>query len=210
MIRIFVIEDQHLLTVSGLRNMFRPSRDNIEFLGYFLTVEEAIATAKPEAFDIFVLDLWLPDKKPIENIQKLLQFFPGKGIVIYTSDSSSAWKQRMMKEGAMAYLTKTASREDIKMAIEKASNGERFFTGAFDELDIAEIIQSTQPAKKTISPIHREMLFMLKEGRNHREIAKWADLKPSQVEKVFKAFRKQYGAKNNMHLVSILIERKEI
>ena len=116
----------------------------------------------------------------------------------------------MMKEGAMSYLTKNATREEIKMAIEKAATGERFFTGAFDEFDIAEINQTTRPAKKTISEIHREMLFMLKDGSNHREIAKNLKMKPSQVEKVFKALRKQFNARNNLHLIVVLGELNEI
>ena len=63
MIRLFVIED-HPVIVTGLRNLFRPSRDEIEIVGSASNVDDAVIEADPDVFDIFLLDLWLPDSHP--------------------------------------------------------------------------------------------------------------------------------------------------
>ena len=56
MIRLFAIED-HPVIVTGLRNLFRPSRDEIEIIGSANNVDDAILHADAAAFDIFLLDL---------------------------------------------------------------------------------------------------------------------------------------------------------
>ena len=56
MIRLFTIED-HPVIVTGLKNLFRPSRDEIEITGAASNVDEAVLRADPETFDIILLDL---------------------------------------------------------------------------------------------------------------------------------------------------------
>jgi DNA-binding NarL/FixJ family response regulator len=127
MIRLFIIEDHLTIIVSGLKRLFSHTKDGIEIVGTCETVENAIATAEVLAFDLFVLDLWLENRLPIQNIRLLKERFPNKPILIYTSEDSLTWKRSMLKEGATAYVTKKASRSELKSAIEKASNGEKYF-----------------------------------------------------------------------------------
>ena len=60
MIRLFVIEDHATVIVSSFRFLFRPQRDGIHVAGFATTVDEAIANADPESFDLFILDLYIP------------------------------------------------------------------------------------------------------------------------------------------------------
>ncbi|MEI6457155.1 MAG: response regulator, partial [bacterium] len=96
MIRLFVIED-HPVIVTGLRNLFRPSRDGIEVAGSASGLAEALLKATPTGLDIFILDLWLGRSKPVENVRTLRAGFPGKPIVVYTSEISSAWRRKVRK-----------------------------------------------------------------------------------------------------------------
>jgi DNA-binding NarL/FixJ family response regulator len=85
MIRLFVIED-HPVIVTGLRNLFRPSRDEIEIVGSASSVDEAVSRAVSDTFDMILLDLWLPDSHPLLNVKKLKDHFHDKPIVIFTSE----------------------------------------------------------------------------------------------------------------------------
>ena len=108
MIRLFVIED-HPVIVTGLKNLFRPSRDDIEITGNAYNVDDAILKADADSFDIFLLDLWLPDAHPLMNVKKLKEKFHGKPIVIFTSEDSSSWQRKMFEGGVMAYLLKSTN-----------------------------------------------------------------------------------------------------
>jgi DNA-binding NarL/FixJ family response regulator len=120
MIRLFIIEDHSPIIVPGLKRFFSSSRDGINVAGYCNTVEEAIDKGNEYLFDIFILDLWLENRLPLQNFRLLKNHFKDKPIVIYTVEMSSAWRRLMLSEGAVAYITKNASRSEIKKAIEDA------------------------------------------------------------------------------------------
>ena len=128
MIRLFVIED-HPVIITGLKNLFRPSRDEIEITDSAFNVDDAVQRANPELFDILLLDLWLPEANPLQNVKKLKDRFPGKPIVIFTSESSSSWQRKMFEAGVMAYLLKSADRYEIKTTLGKVFKGQIVFSG---------------------------------------------------------------------------------
>jgi len=131
MIRLFTIED-HPVIITGLRNTFRPSRDQIEIIGSANSVDEAVTKADPDTFDIFLLDLWIPGYHPLQNVKKLKENFPGKPVVMFTSEDSTVWQRKMFEAGAMAYLLKNAEKIEIKATLEKVSHGMTVFSGMIE------------------------------------------------------------------------------
>lgn len=202
MIRLFVIEDHAAIIVAGLKRLFFASRDGIEVTGFATSVEEAIENADPDAFDLIILDLWLENRLPVVNIKKVKSQFPEKPVLIYTSESSLVWKRRMMEEKAMGYVTKSASRSEIKTAIETVARGARYFPGNLNEVNAKKVIVSNEDPALTISPLQMEMLAMLANGANHKEIAKTIGTSLSSLEKILKRLRDQYEAHNNIELLS--------
>jgi DNA-binding NarL/FixJ family response regulator len=202
MIRLFVIEDHAAIIVAGLKRLFFASRDGIEVTGFATSVEEAIENADPDAFDLIILDLWLENRLPVVNIKKVKSQFPEKPVLIYTSESSLVWKRRMMEEKAMGYVTKSASRSEIKTAIETVAGGLRYFPGKLEDVNAKKVIVSNEDPALTISPLQMEMLAMLANGANHKEIAKTIGTSLSSLEKILKTLRDQYEAHNNIELLS--------
>jgi len=203
-IRLFVVED-HISLVSGsLRYNFRPERDGIMVTGFATTIEDTLQTAKPDLFDLFILDLHLPGHLPIQNIRKLKEYFPGKPIVIYTSETATSWKNRMMDEGAAAYITKDSGREELKLAFQKAARGEVFFyrVEGLKEDDADRVSISSKAAD--MAPMQFEVITLLAEGLIHKEIAERLGISKSMIEKLLKNLRKSFNAKNNIELAKLL------
>jgi two-component system, NarL family, invasion response regulator UvrY len=210
MIRLFVIEDHLAIIVAGLKFHFRPGRDGIEITGTAENVDNAILSANPDEFDLFLLDLWIPGTMPLQNVRKLKDKFPGKPVVIYTSELSSSWKRRMMEEGVLAYITKNAGRHDIKNAIEKAARGETMFIGISDREDSNLTGNLSGDNDKRLSPIHKEILVLLMDGLTHKDIAGRLKTSPSNIEKTLQKLRLRFNSKNNLELINILKELGEI
>jgi len=103
MIRLFVIED-HFLIVSGLKNSFRSGKEGIRIIGSATNVRDAVEQLKLINTDIIILDLFIKDDSPIENIRTIIASYPLIPIVILTVETSVAWKKKMFREGAKAYL----------------------------------------------------------------------------------------------------------
>jgi DNA-binding NarL/FixJ family response regulator len=210
MIRLFVIEDHVTVIVSSLRFLFRPQRDGIQIAGFATTVEEAIEIADPELTDLFILDLYIPGHKPIENIRKLKAKFPDKPIAIYTSESSAIWRNRMIEEGAITYITKDSTRDELKIAILKAYNGETVFWGKFPQAEQSNPAIAPFKEQITLTPIQHQIVKYLSEGLSQKEIAKITGMSLSLIQKILNKIRSSAKVKNNLELISLLTQTGEI
>src|SRR5450759_1827143 len=156
MIRLYVIEDHESIIVSGLKRMFYSSRDGIDIVGSSKSVEDTINHAKPEDFDIFILDLWLESRTPLQDMRALKQAFPEKHVMIYTSETAVAWKIRMFEEGALAFITKTADRAEIKTAIQYVAEGRAFYPINIENINDRRVLIKIDGQEQILSPIQME------------------------------------------------------
>ncbi|HZX62467.1 MAG TPA: response regulator transcription factor [Bacteroidales bacterium] len=206
MIRLFTIED-HPVIITGLRNTFRPSRDGIEIIGSANNVDEAIEAADPLSFDVFLLDLYIPGYQPLQSIKKIKEHFPGKPIVMFTSEDSTIWQRKMFEAGAMAYLLKNAEKNEIRLTLEKVSQGMTVFTGMIEPEREQTFRAGFADPKYILTPNQKEYVVFLSNGLTQQEIAEKKSLSISTVEKTIKNIREKCSARNNAELVKILLER---
>ncbi|MFZ4520653.1 MAG: response regulator [Bacteroidales bacterium] len=206
MIRLFVIED-HPVIVTGLKNLFRPSRDGIEITDNAFSVDDAVLKANTDTFDIFLLDLWLPDAHPLMNVKKLKEKFFGKPIVIFTSEDSSSWQRKMFEAGVMAYLLKSTNKAEIKSTLEKVIRGQIVFSGLVEPDYEKKLSTVLSGQKYHLTPNQQELVILLSSGLTQQQIADSKKTSVSTVEKTLKHVRDRCDAKNNAELIKILLEK---
>jgi DNA-binding NarL/FixJ family response regulator len=206
MIRVFTIED-HPIIITGLRSIFRPVRDGIEIIGSASNIDEAITAANPSLFDIFLLDLWIPGSHPLQNMKKIKEHFPGKPIVIFTSEDSTLWQRKMFEAGAIAYLLKSSERNEIRQTLEKVFQGMTVFTGMIEPEREQAFRAGFADPRFILTPNQKEYVIFLANGLAQQEIAEKKNLSLSTVEKTIKIIRERCSARNNTELVKILFER---
>jgi len=206
MIRLFTIED-HPIIITGLRNIFRPSRDEIEIVGSASSVDEVLEKGIREPFDIFMLDLWIPESHPIQNVKKLKERFPDKPIVIFTSEESSTWQRKMFETGISAYILKNVDKNEIKATLEKVSQGQTVFSG-FIETDVENVFRSGfADTKFSLTSHQKEFVLLLSQGLTQQQIADKQNISVSTVEKTLKTIREKCNARSNAELIKILFEK---
>lgn len=206
MIRLYIIED-HPVIVTGLKNLFRPSRDEIEIMGNAFSVDDAIAKADSDTFDVFLLDLWLPEANPLMNVKKLKENFQGKPIVIFTSEDSSSWQRKMFEAGVMAYLLKSTNKAEIKSTLEKVVRGQIVFSGLVEPDYEKKLSTILSGQKYHLTPNQHELVVLLSSGLTQQQIADAKKTSVSTVEKTLKHVRERCDAKNNAELIKILLEK---
>jgi DNA-binding NarL/FixJ family response regulator len=204
MIRLFVIED-HPVIVSGLRNMFRPHRDQIEISVTVTDLGQALRYEKRENFDLILLDLWLPDGDPEENIKALITRFPGKPVAVYTSEQSFQWQRKMFKAGAAAYLVKTADKSTIKSTLERVFAGETVFSYSIEQYQAKKSILESGNQHAGLTQDQQKLINLLSEGQSLKQIADKQGKSVSAIEKMLKQLRNKYEAKSNVELIKILL-----
>ena len=196
MINVFVIED-HPVIISGLKQMFHLSADGVKIIGHSQSVDEFLGNIETSDIDIFILDLYLPDTRPEDNVKKLKEKFPDVPIVIYTSEDSDIWKRKMMALGVHAYLTKNAIKEEIKVILQKVRKGE-FAISLKTSMSVDSVLE---PGKTCFTANQIEILKLLCEVKKQETIAKIRGTSISNIEKTLRLMRKTAGVESNLELV---------
>jgi DNA-binding NarL/FixJ family response regulator len=208
MIRLFVIED-HPVVLSGLRNLFRPSRDNIEIAGTAKDVSEATSLATGTPFDIFILDLWIPGSDPVDNLAVLKRAFPHKPVIIYTQEQSFHWQQKMFKHGVSAYIIKSAERDEIKSILEQVSTGLTVYSKPMEQFEAKTELLGLEDPVYGLTSFQKQVILRLTEGHSTKDISRIEHKSVSLIQKTVKHIREIFNAKNNLELVKILMQQKQ-
>lgn len=205
--RLFVIDNHETIIVSGLHQLFRPVRDQIEITGSANNVQNALQSDLIALCDIIILDLWIPGERPLENVKLLKEYFPVKPILVYSSEDSSEWIRKMIVAGVKGYVTKEALRTDLKSAILSLAAGGAWFTKSLEKADLEMINHEVKENYVPLSPVQKKILTSLINGKSQKEIAKNLNTRERNIEKNLSTLRTRFSAKTTVELIKILIDK---
>ena len=80
---------------------------------------EALARMNAEAYDAFVLDLWLPDYSGIPLCREIRDIDPHVPIVFWTVADGEELRARAVRAGATAYLHKSADYAPLRQKLDE-------------------------------------------------------------------------------------------
>jgi DNA-binding NarL/FixJ family response regulator len=162
-IRVLLIED-HFLARMALHSVLS-GHSQIGIIGEASDGEAGLAMYRELRPDVVVLDLRLPRVSGFDVINELRKEFPHVRIVVLSNYRGSEDIYRAVRSGAMAYLTKDASGEELLNAIQNVNRGLRYLPHvALDRL--AERMPAVE-----LTPRESEVLACITQGCSNREIA---------------------------------------
>jgi DNA-binding NarL/FixJ family response regulator len=209
MTRIFIIED-HNVTISGLKSYFRPSRDEVIITVSSNTLEEALLFEDPTLFDVIMLDLRLPSGEPMENFKQIEKKFPGKPIVIYTSEESIHWQRKMYKLGAKGFLNKSADKALIESTIKRVVKGETVYTTSMSEYQTKRKIEGFRDPKYNLTKEQIKIINCYLEGKNTQQVADEIGRDISTINKTMVVIRKIFEVETNIELIIKILNLKPL
>lgn len=83
------------------------------------SVAAALALARDEKFDLYLLDNWLGDMSGFDLCRKLREFDAQTPILFYSAAAYKADKSRALDCGAQGYLTKPDDSNELAEAIQR-------------------------------------------------------------------------------------------
>ena len=162
-IRVLLVED-HFLARMALHSILSV-HPQLRIIGEASDGEEGVALYRSLLPDVVVLDLRLPRRSGFEVIEQLRREFPKTRIVVLSNYQGSEDIYRALHFGAMAYLTKDASGEQLVDAIQQVNRGLRYLPRvALDRL--AERIPAVE-----LTPRETEVLTCITQGKSNRKVA---------------------------------------
>lgn len=118
-----LIADDHPIVRQGMQ-MLLEAHDDIEIVGVVSDGREAVELAKVSRPGVALLDLNMPNMDGIQATQAIQEVSPTTQIVILTSHHEDAMVFPAIKAGALSYLLKSSSPDEVVDAIRAASRGE--------------------------------------------------------------------------------------
>ena len=170
-IRIVVVDDQSVVR-DGVVAILSFQSD-MKVVGEGENGFKAVELAGQLKPDVVLLDMVMPKQTGLEAIPKIKQASPDSKILVLSSFAESDQVYQSIKAGALGYLLKDATRDQLLQAIRDVSNGQASIPPAIamkviHEIDHpAELMYTADP----LTPRELETLKLIARGLSNQEIA---------------------------------------
>lgn len=171
MIKILLVDD-HGMVREGLK-LFLQTEDGLEIVGEAADGKEAAELTKKYRPDVILMDLMMPETDGVEGTKLCLAANPSSRVIILTSKAEDDLVLPAIKAGALSYLLKDLSAEELTAAIRQAASGQPTLHPMAATRMLQEVCSpgSLNPAHETVSPREMEVLQLVAKGLGNREIA---------------------------------------
>ncbi len=179
MIRVFIADD-HEIVREGLIRLISECRD-MTICGDTASGLDVVQRARNEEWDVLVLDLSMPNVNGLEVIQQLKVIKPDIKIVVFTMYDESSHAVRVLRSGAMGFLSKDRPPKEVLDAIRKVYRGGRYITPTLAEYLFERDIDLKKDPHQTMSDREYEVFILLGKGMKPIEIAAQLNLGYSTI-----------------------------
>jgi DNA-binding NarL/FixJ family response regulator len=179
-LKVLVADDQRVVR-EGLATIVG-ALPGVEVVGLAANGAEATAMAAEHQPDVVLMDLRMPGTDGIEATAAIRSQFPATQVVVLTTYADDASIVDALSAGATGYLTKDATRDDIRRALEAAVEGQ----GVLDPAVQARLLEAARagvradrgrpttpaaPLPDGLTEREAEVLVLIARGRSNGEIA---------------------------------------
>jgi two-component system, NarL family, response regulator LiaR len=118
-----ILADDHAMVRRGLM-AFLATASDIDVVAVASCGLEAVAAATKHAPDVVLLDLFMPDQPALDTVRQIKKFSPRSQIVMVTSHEGEEYVVPMTQAGAISYILKDTTPEELIATVKKAAKGE--------------------------------------------------------------------------------------
>jgi two-component system, NarL family, response regulator LiaR len=168
-IRVLIVDD-HAVVRSGLA-MFLQAFDDFELVGEAGDGAEAVRLCTQMAPDVVLMDLLMPQMDGIAATQAIRERHPGAQVIALTSFQDQDKVQSALDAGAVGYLLKNVSADELARAIRSARTGRPTLAPEATQALIHAARRLPAPGHD-LTRREREVLALMVQGLNNAAIAK--------------------------------------
>jgi DNA-binding NarL/FixJ family response regulator len=177
-----VVADDHAVVREGLRALLS-AVDGYDLVGTAATGREAVRAAVDFSPDVLLMDLQMPDMTGIEAAREIGRAAPTVAVLVLTMFDDDDSVFAAMRAGALGYVLKGASPEQMIRAIAAVADGEAIFGPevARKALTYLSSPPATAQPFPELTPREREVLALIASGLSNPAIARRLNLAPNTV-----------------------------
>lgn len=178
-----LLADDHAVVIEGLRRIL--DRPEFQVVGVATDGRALLRAAERLKPDLIITDIAMPLLKGIDAAREILARKQKPKIIFLTMHPEVAYATAALAAGASGYVLKSAAGEQLIGAIREVLKGHTYLSEAIAKsVERARHIRSTKQGTEIdgLTGRQREVLQLLAEGRQVKEIAALLHLSPKTVE----------------------------
>ena len=198
-----IIVDDHEIFRMGLEVMLS-SLPYINIIGEASNSTQLFNLLKKREPDIIFMDIDLGGEYGVDVARRVLAKYPYTYIIAITSSDEIRYFKDMIDAGAVGFLLKNISKEELNTALKEIIAGNQYFSKEF--LLIARSLNSSSKAKKSkiqLSDREKEVLRLICQGCSNQEVADELNLSPHTVDSHRRNLLSKTNARNTAEMIMI-------
>ena len=172
-IRVFIVDDQQMFR-EGLRAMLAADPE-IEVVGEAENGRAALKLVRDAKPDVVVMDVSMPDLNGIEATHQIKGLVPNVRVIALSAYSDRRFVSRMLEAGASGYILKEGAFDELVRAIRNVAAGMDYLspsvTAGIVEASLGMVTDQKPSGLAELTPRQREVLQLIAEGLNTKEVA---------------------------------------
>ena len=168
-----LLVDDHSVVRQGVR-AFLVTQPDIAVVDEAGSGEEAVKLAEKHVPDVVLMDLIMPGMDGVEATRRVKQVSPRSQVVVLTSYHEDEHTFPALKSGALSYILKDLSAEELADAVRKAAVGEAVLHPRVAARVIKELQGRREEAANPFTQLSErelEVLRLIADGRSNAEMA---------------------------------------
>ena len=210
-IRIMIVDD-HSMVRKGLATILKV-RSDLELVGEAGNGKEALQVCDQVQPDVILMDLVMPEMSGAEATRLIRRRHPDVQIIALTSFQERELVRDALQAGAISYLLKNVSADDLAAAIYEAYAGRSTLAPeAIQALSKADT-PSAQPAQELpvafdLTPREQEVLALMVEGLNNPQIAERLVISRSTAKAHVSNILSKLGVSNRAEAITLALQHE--
>ena len=200
-IQVMLVDD-HAVVRMGFRLLIEGTPD-MKVVAEAVSGEEASRIYQEQHPDVVVMDISMPGIGGLEAVNRIMAKDPAARILVLSAHEDTMHPKRVLKAGALGYLTKRSAAEELIQAIRQVAQGKTFIeSGIAQQLAVQQLTGDKNPVD-VLSAREFEVFMLLAQGKTVVDIAKVLHLSPRTVGTHLYNIKQKLNASNSAEIALI-------
>ena len=204
-IRVMIVDD-HDMVRRGLATFLRVKAD-LELVGEASNGQEALKVCERAQPDVILMDLMMPEMDGAAATRAIRKCWPQVQVIALTSFQEKELVQEALQAGAISYLLKNVSANDLAEAIRAAYAGRPTLAPEAAQALIQAASQEPAPGHD-LTPREHEVLALMVEGLTNPEIAERLTVSYSTARAHVSNILSKLGVSNRAEAIAMALRLK--
>lgn len=198
--KVYIVDD-HYMVIEGIKAMMQEEA-GIEMLGHAYNAAACQTYLQHHQPDVILMDINLGDMSGIDLCKLVTEQYPAVRIIGLSSYNQLSFITKMLSNGAMGYVLKNATKQEILAAIDTVLQGKQYLS-----LEASEMMKNAPTDDlPVLTRRESEVLKLIADGLTNAEMAAQLFVSPTTIDTHRKHLLEKFNARNTAMLIRRAID----